>query len=64
MPGLSMTDLSDPLTVEEAAAGLDRAEGGGEAALAAWARRWGRPAVTFARDVHAVGWGGEAEGEA
>jgi hypothetical protein len=49
----SLHDLTDEENIKQAAFAFDRAERAGDAALAAWAREWGRHAVvalTGARD--------------
>ncbi len=50
----SLTDLTDDRNIEDAAYELDRAEAAGEAALAAWARKWGRDAIDALRDFEPV----------
>ncbi len=59
----SRHDLTDELNINDAEAWLARAEGKGEAALAAWAREWGRPAVQGLRELHALAAAADEEGD-
>ena len=42
---MSLRDLADDEVRRDAAHELSRAEAAGDAELAAWARKWGRPAL-------------------
>lgn len=50
---LSRRNLADMEVLKDAEAELQRAEGGGDAALAQWARDWGRPALIALDAAHA-----------